>query len=709
MIAAPQAANGARPTEVAPQNNERSFRPDIEGLRALAVGVVLLNHAGVGFMSGGYVGVDVFFVLSGFLITGILLREAETTGTISLVRFYARRARRLLPAGVLVLVATVAASHLLIGGARADRIATDARWTALFASNYRFIQQGTDYMDSTLPPSPLQHYWSLAVEEQFYVVWPLLLMAVAAISRGRNLRLASLVALAFVVAGSFAWSVHNTELNGTAAYFSPFTRAWELGLGGLLALAAPQLRRFPAWLSAPAGWAGLAAIVTAAIRFDAETVFPGYTAALPVVGACLVVAAGTISADRGVERVLAFGPAQLLGRLSYSLYLWHWPVLVIGAAWADRALSTRENLLLCVLAIGLSLITYHAIEQPVRDSERLRKAHPRWSLGMGAALTAVALLAVGISMQLRPSQPVLEVASTGTLYLPDQAQVLRAVREATEESDWPAQPKRIANPAYSKECNVTRADTSANVCVHGDPNGSRTMVMFGDSHGAMWIPALDVIGREQGWRVVQLTKPGCQAPDFPRYSPTMKREYTECAEFRTWALDQIDDIRPDLVVIASSSRDVEAWVDGAPSRDNIEQTWANGLRTVLTRIQGAAGRVVLLGEMPYPAEPGIDCLTAHTNDIEECSTPLDEALVVGTREIEQGVAAEFGIKWVDTVPWFCSEQECPAVVGGLTTHRDNFHTAENYAVWLSNVLGQAIGVIPEGRELTAVTLPGGGQ
>ncbi len=264
--------------------------------------------------------------------------------------------------------------------------------------------------------------------------------------------------------------------------------------------------------------------------------FPGYLAAVPVLGTCLVIAGGTVAAGVGAERLITLRPFLWAGKLSYSLYLWHWPVLILGAAWAGRDLTTVENLMLCVLAVGLSVLTYRLVEQPVRDSETLKARRPEVSIGLGVALTALVLVVATVALSGRSAESTTDVAMTGTMYLPTESQVLRAVAEGAEVQEWPDQPGRIANPAYSKDCDVSRAATTSSMCVHGDPEASRVMVIFGDSHAAMWVPALDVIGREQHWQVVQLTKPGCQVPDFPRYSPTMQREYTECAEYREWAL-----------------------------------------------------------------------------------------------------------------------------------------------------------------------------
>lgn len=686
-------------------SQDRTFRPDIEGLRAIAVGLVLLDHAGLTLVHGGYIGVDVFFVLSGFLITGILFRELERTGSISMRAFYARRARRLLPAGTLVLVLTVIASYLWIGGTRADRIAVDAKWTAVFLANARFILQGTDYMNSTLPPSPVQHYWSLAVEEQFYLVWPLLLLAVVWFAGKRSLRRNCVIALTVVTVGSLAFSVYQTPMSGTVAYFSPFTRAWELGLGGLLALGMPWIRRLPGSLAKPFGWLGLGAIGSAAVLLGPTSMFPGYLALIPVLGTALVVIAGSIRADVGAERVLKTPAMQFIGRLSYSIYLWHWPILVLVAAKLQRDLMVSESLGLCALSIPIAWLTYRLVEQPVRDTPKLRVRRPEYSLAMGAALVVLVVLTSNAVLATDVSTNEQGGNQATVMQLPDQAEVIDAVAEAVDEKTWPEQPTRIKNPAYAGECNVSRKAVETELCVSGNPHADSVAVVLGDSHGAMWIPAFNVIGQERDWAVVQLTKPGCQVPDFRRYSPTMKREYTECDEFRAWALDQIDAIKPDLVLIASSSRNVEQWTDSGPTTDNITEVWTDGLQTVVERVQQTGSRVVLLGEIPYPDEPGIDCLTAHPNDIEACSTPVEDAVETTTIAAERQVAEAMDAGFVDVVPWFCTDSTCPAVIGGLTVHRDDFHIAENYAVWLSNVLGRAVGMVPKAAPLTTVTIP----
>jgi peptidoglycan/LPS O-acetylase OafA/YrhL len=676
------------PVAAASPDRNRAFRPDIEGLRAIAVILVLLDHAGLAQVSGGYVGVDVFFVLSGFLITGLLLKETRETGSISIRSFYARRARRLLPAATLVLLVTVLLSYELFGQLRANRVAEDARWAALFASNFRSIQQGTDYLGAQQEPSPLQHFWSLAVEEQFYFVWPLLILLLASVAKGVPMRLKLGVALTLIIGASFAYSVHLTSVDRTTAYFSPLPRASELAAGALLAVVSPWLLRVPRMAGIVASWAGVAVILWSAVTFDAHTVFPGAAMAVPVVGALLAVAGGSIAPGGGAEVVLARSPMQWTGQMSYGIYLWHWPVILLAAGYAGRELSVRENLLLYVPAIAVAAITFSVIEDPIRSAKSLRQRPELVSVGLGVALVAASFGTVSAMMganQLAGEKTDAQIA----IEVPSTEGVLRAVSAGADVTDWPEQPQRIVNEAYSDECDVTRRDTTSSLCEFGNLEADRTVVMFGDSHGTMWIPALDRIGKEHNWKVIQLTKPGCVAPDLQIWSNSLGREYAECDQWRDWAVSQIAKLEPDVLLVTSAGKGIYLADGGEPTQDGLDDAWRAGLGSTLDAVAPHAGRVVVIGDMAYPTQPGIDCLTENAGNVSACNTPVEQAVLADHNRAEQETAEAHGAEYIDIIPWFCTQETCPAVIGDLTVHRDAMHINENYAVYLSLALAEA--------------------
>ena len=351
---------------------DRPFRPDVEGLRAIAVLLVVLYHSGISALSGGYIGVDVFFVISGFVITGVLLRERSTTGRTSILAFYGRRCRRIIPAATLVIIVTVALSYLFLGIGAGGRTATDGRWAAVFLANFHFSAIGTNYLSAQQPPSPLQNFWSLSVEEQFYIVYPTLFLLLAGIRSRLSLRMRLAMGLVIVIGASLAFSVVDTQNNATGAYFSPLTRAWELALGALVALGTPWLKTVPTHIAATATWLGLGAILFAAFTFSAQTAYPGSLVAIPVVGAALIIAGGVKARGVGVESLLRLPPLRGLGKLSYSLYLWHWPILIIAAEYANRtSLSVLQNLGWDLVALVASVVSYVLIENPIRHAKIL--------------------------------------------------------------------------------------------------------------------------------------------------------------------------------------------------------------------------------------------------------------------------------------------------------------------------------------------------
>lgn len=379
------------------------FRPDIEGLRAVAVMLVLFYHARFGF-TGGFVGVDIFFVVSGFLITSLLIREG-VSGSISLSEFWARRARRLLSASALTVVATLIASWFMLEPSRLAGLAGDALGIATFSVNIRFAVLGSDYLSGLSLPSPLLHFWSLALEEQFYMVWPII-VAVAARFRQFKRILGSLIGVLFV--GSLAASYYYTPAYPAAAYFLLPTRAWELLAGASLALAAPRLSRLRVPLRALLGWIGLLGMLLGGWFFNENTVFPGLSALVPVAatGFILISGCGTIC---GPGRLLAIVPLQWIGRRSYSLYLWHWPLLVLLEA-RFGILDVPQRAGVLILSTLLAVISFACIEEPARRHTWLA-ALPRRSILAGATLAAIVLVAATTLSVLSPSAAMTRMTS----------------------------------------------------------------------------------------------------------------------------------------------------------------------------------------------------------------------------------------------------------------------------------------------------------
>jgi peptidoglycan/LPS O-acetylase OafA/YrhL len=373
------------------QSLREQFRPDIEGMRAIAVGLVILFHAYHGPFTGGFVGVDVFFVISGFLITSLLLREQKRAGRISISGFYARRVRRILPASTLVVLITLFATYGWLGFIAGNTVANDAKWTAIFAANIHFGLVRTDYFGALLPPSPLQHMWSLGVEEQFYLVWPGVFLVLVLLARGAQHRKALAGALSLIIAASLIWSVIQTAVNQTWAYFSPLTRGWELALGALVAVLAPTIARLRrAWAPQALAIAGLAGIALAAVLFTSDTRYPGSAVTLPVVGSAVLIAGGCANQRTIVGRALSARPMQWVGARSYSMYLWHWPLLIIPAQYATKELSAVQNTGWVLLTVVASAITYRLVENPVRRA-KLLASRTGLSLAIGVILVGLTI------------------------------------------------------------------------------------------------------------------------------------------------------------------------------------------------------------------------------------------------------------------------------------------------------------------------------
>ncbi len=680
---------------------DRRFRPDVEGLRAVAIVLVVLYHAGLRGLGGGYVGVDVFFVISGFVITGVLLREQASSGRTSLLSFYGRRARRIIPAATVTIVVTVSLAYVILGVIIGNQTAIDGRWATAFLANFHFASVGTDYLSFQQPPSPLQNFWSLAVEEQFYLVYPTVFLVVAAACPRLSLSARLAVGLVAAILASFVLSVVQTASNPSAAFFSPLTRAWELALGALVAVGTSWLLRVPRAIGAVMTWLGLAAIGFAAITYSGTTSYPGWLVAVPVVGTALVIAGGVTTPAWGAEALLGLAPFRWLGRISYSLYLWHWPILILAAEAAGRSsLPFARSWPWLLVALGVSVVSYLVIENPIRRSRWQFIRGPR-AVAMGVVLIVASLGVVTLQLDSHTGPvsagTVPDTApgpTTGGGVTDPRSEVIDAVRHAPQIRALPADLSppfgalRFQWGGPPAPCWPAIGQSSIPTCEFGDPKGARTVVLYGDSHAGMWFDAMNRIAKQAGWKLVYLGKGDCPADMLPYQNPpgwgAAGGEYAVCDQWHRFALDRINRIRPDLVVVTQDYRTSPSGATYTPAQ------WQRGLDKMFAQLRVPAARVVVLGDIPTLPVNSAQCLVQHPTDVQTCSHVLSP-FAVRVNRAEEESAAGAGAQYVDVTPWFCSTT-CTAVVSRYQVYWDRGHITANYSYFLQGVLAQAIGL-----------------
>jgi peptidoglycan/LPS O-acetylase OafA/YrhL len=632
----------------------------------------------VAFLAGGYIGVDVFFVISGFLITRLLLRELDETGEISLRRFYARRAKRLLPLTAVLLAAVGVLSLLLLSPVRAVEVSGDIISSALYTANWHFAAQSVDYFAQEVEPSPVLHLWSLAIEEQFYLVWPTLLLAVTWFwrNRGGSLRPVIWATLAIVLAGSLLLGIHLTDNQPAAAYFSTFGRAWELALGASLAVLGAV--RIPRALAAGIGWAGLAAIVYSAVVFDASTPFPGTAALLPTLGtAALILAGSSIHAQaRGAPAwLLSLSPVRYVGRISYSWYLWHWPALIFAAVILG---PLSVPVALAVLAVSWipTAVTHRWIEDPLRLSRALAR-RPNRSLAIGLACTTIGVCAgIGLT-QLQPTLRTAPLSDVkGAAALPDQP---------TPQQRAPAvrpNPLRAAadrSRAYYDGCLVGISGTNSNKCLYGDPNGRRTLILFGDSHAMQYFPALEELVETHHWRLITLVKAECTPGEVKIRSMVADREYSQCDAWREDSLQRIEEAGSRAIVVMSGDTAYTPYdsegneLTGAAAAEAMEAGYVATLR----RIDRAGLRTAVIRDTPVSASDVPSCVSEDLEHLASCAFPR-----VHERDKEFDVRAARaapGAHLIDVNREICPDNLCRAVIGNALVYRDKSHLTATFA------------------------------
>ena len=725
----------------------RRFRPEIQMLRALAVVTVVIYHINPDFLPGGFVGVDVFFVISGFLITAHMLREAERTQTVNLLTFWANRARRILPAATVAIVVTALASLYFLPRSSLSQAAIEGLSSAFYVQNWALAINSVDYLGAQNSPSPFQHFWSLSIEEQFYIMWPLVVIlavwiagrAVARHSRGavpgvmrkigtagahhvspeqqfhRTFRVVVGVLFAIIILVSFVWSAVLVGSGDPTAYFVTQSRIWELGAGGLLAVVMVDTDRFPRLRTAMA-LVGIAAILVACIFYTGTTpAFPGVSAFLPVLGTMAVIAAGRTQGLGSLTPIVDLRAVQKIGNWSYSLYLWHFPLVVFFTAQFERHANTIEGTGLLVFALALAYLSFNFVEEPLRRNEMFKKR--RWLTVEAAAVSMVVAAAVALVPQWavnREYERVPEaqekydtVADDQATQEPEDGEPLfgaRAISDPLEALDLPMHaegqkdyfPKAVDliedRPKFPDECdpypNKRESDTIRG-CTVLNPDGSKELAVVGDSHAAQWVPALEKALEGTDWKLQVYAKNACGLNTTPR---NYKNEGLNCVEPVKKLVKHLVDEKPDKVLIANldvDDYDVEAAEEEGLAESDV--VGYDGYIETLKPLKDAGIDIVAFGDTPVPPFNMADCMGLNEADPAECNFKREDPKPNGADLALKKAAEDLDIRRWDPTPYFCGQSTtCPAVVGSVVVYRDQDHISASYSETLADYVAKAL-------------------
>lgn len=674
-----------------------STRAEIQALRAFAVLAVVLNHLWPGRLSGGFLGVDVFFVISGFLITAHLWREVDATGRVRFGAFWLRRARRLLPASLLVAGAVLVGAVALLPATAWSRVFGEVVASVLYVENWTLVASSADYFQAGAAATPMQHYWSLSVEEQFYLVWPLLvvlgaLLAVRSTRFGGRRRTIAAV-LGVVVIASLVASVVMTATDPAQAYFNTAARAWEFGAGGLLALAAHRISwgRRVRVVVAVVGWL---ALLVSVVVFDGSMGFPGFLALVPVVATMLVVAAGDALEPRGRIGAMAVRPVVWLGDVSYSVYLWHWPLIIFAGA-LGVAGSLPSGLAILVVTLALSALSRRFVEDPVRRSQYLQNGPRRRHLVLAGA-TALVVVGAGFgSVAVEGAAGRAQASALGQLGDDCFGAAATAPgsgcqephRLASTDAALAAQRDVRARVTNGEVCQQDREVAAVEVCAFGAEadDSVATIALVGDSHAGHWISALDKIAEDRSWRVEEYLKSSCPAVIEPTVHATWYP--AGAASCREWSAEVVAGIAADpaidVVVVSSISREyAQTGADGGP----VPLTAGAYLATWQVWLD-AGKRVVVLADPPQWGLGDVPTCVVRAGVDDPCTVSAT------ARERDPMVAAARGVPGVTLVDlndFLCDGELCHPVVGGLVAIGDGSHLTRTFSLTLAPPLAQAL-------------------
>jgi peptidoglycan/LPS O-acetylase OafA/YrhL len=645
--------------------------------------LVVLYHYWPGKLTGGYVGVDAFFVISGYLITSHLLREVDRTGTVRLWAFYARRARRLLPASIFVLLFVAVATYFVLPTDLWTSTAHEVTASGFYVQNLWLASKAVTYSASNDVFSPVQHYWSLSAEEQFYLVWPGLIIISCLVARrwlrGHTTTNVALTLL-LVTLGSFAFSVWATQAHRAAAYFVTPTRAWEFGAGALVVLLmrkwAPPLTL--AWLLR---WLGMAGLLASAWLYSDTTPFPGYAAALPVIATAAVIVAGDTGRGDPSDRVFRFRPVQWLGDVSYSIYLWHWPLLVFAPFVLRHNLRTAERVALVLLCLVLAGLSRRFVEDAMGSWPRLVKTPRATLLAAGAGMLVIAMVsgtqvyAVGVREE-QTAALLADVAGSPCFGAPAMENRDRCPERLTAQP-LAAISKTDAPWTPVPGCRGTGSDPTVLTCYWGTGKPSRVVALVGDSHAEHWRGALHRIAKAKNWQVVEMFNGGCPAT-YAR-SVVFERRSRDGAVCRTWTAKTMVKLKAlapdDIITTAYVQQNVFEPAGSGP--DGFERVWREWLGFT---------RVTVLRDIPTTANRnGPQCLAINDGKPQSCANPRS-AVLVDDDMMRAARAMRHEVNLVDLSDYFCDARRCYAVIGGASVYYDYDHMSRQFSASLAPIL-----------------------
>jgi peptidoglycan/LPS O-acetylase OafA/YrhL len=664
-------------------------RPEIQALRAAAVLLVVTSHLWPSAVPGGFVGVDVFFAISGFLITSLLLREIDRTGRVSLSGFWARRARRILPAALVTLLFCAVATIVFVPLNHWQQFFTEMRASTEYVQNWHLAERAVDYFAADDGPSPVQHFWSLSVEEQFYVAWPVLMLVAVGVTRNRDARVQKrslATVIAAVTALSLAYALYDTPANPAAAYFVTPTRAWEFGLGGLLALL-PSAERTPDAMRGALSWIGIGAIAVAVLAYTASTPFPGYAALLPILGAVAVMGAGAPSVGWAPTRLLGLRPIQFVGDVSYSIYLWHWPLLILAPFVLNHQIQTQTALAVFTLTLLAAWLTKLFIEDPVRTGAFLTRRSARWTFALAAAGTAV----------------VLGVSADGVSHV--QAEMRKAERvtrevlaakptcfgaAARDPGRPPCENPRlrftvVPSPIQARQqpnapCHVAFYLEGKDVCEFGvsAAKASETIALIGDSHAGVWRLPLELSARVHRWRGLRMGHAGCPLSNATKRIAEPNRSH--CIRWKARVIGWLGR-HPEVSTVFVSQMSGGTGVTARPG----EQFGAamKGYTDGWKAIPSSVRRIIVIRDNPKVDGETDTCIQRamrhHKRAGIVCAVPRARALERDPAAVAALRLHSPRVHVVDLTPLFCDRRLCYPVIGGVLVFKDTTHLTGLYA------------------------------